>query len=110
MFWYGLTSWPGLNGHVEADGGCIGEVHLKVKCPVSMSVSSLFTAHEIQDRVHIYLETANKRFKQWCVLTEAWLYDMRDDSTVFYAITILTQLTILNRELLFVVDYEDHAP
>ena len=78
---------------------------MKVKCPASVS-SPLKTA-EMQSRVRMRQETVNKRFKQWGALAEVYRHDVQTHSTVFRAIGVLTQLTILNGEPLFDVSYRD---
>ena len=105
IFCHGLRSWLDPNERVEADDGYIGEARLKVKCPASVP-SPLETA-EMQSRVRMRQETVNKRFKQWGALAEVYRHDVQTHSTVFRAIGVLTQLTILNGEPLFDVSYRD---
>ncbi len=107
IFRHGLRSWLDLNERVEADGGYIGEARLKVKCPAS--VPSPFEARKIQAYVRNCQETVNTRFKQWNVLADVWRHVLYAHSTIFCAITVLTQLAILDGEPLFEVDYKDPA-
>ncbi len=53
--WHGLRSWFDLNEHIEVDDRLVGEVHLKVECPVS--IPGLFTAHEIQACIYNHQDT-----------------------------------------------------
>ena len=92
---------------MEADDGYIGEARFKVKCPAS--VPSPFEARKMQAYVRNCQETDNKRFKQWNVLADVWRHDVHAHSTVFRAIAVLTQLSVLNGEPLFEVDYKDPA-
>jgi hypothetical protein len=52
-------------------------------------------------------ETANKRFKQWNILNERYRHRLSDHSAVFHAIANITQMSILNGEPLFSVEYND---
>jgi hypothetical protein len=52
-------------------------------------------------------ETANKCFKQWNILNERYRHRLSDHSAVFHAIANITQMSILNGEPLFSVEYND---
>ena len=90
---------------VEADDGYIGEAPQHVKCPKGFM--NLQNMARMQSIVRRRQETVNKRFKMWGILKQVYRHDILKHGNVFRSICIITQLSILNGEPLFSVDYDD---
>ena len=90
---------------VEADDGYIGEAPMYIKCPKSFSNPEI--TEYMQQRVRNRQETINRRFKNWGVLKQVYRHDLDDHCDVFYAIAVITQLSIRNGEPLFSCGYRD---
>lgn len=95
----------GRHERVEADDGYIGEAPRRVKCPRSF-VNSRNT-ERMQSIVRQRQETANKRFKMWGCLKQVFRHEITKHGDVFRAVCVITQLTIMNGEPLFQVEYDD---
>ena len=90
---------------VEADDGYIGEAPMYVKCPKSFTNPEECTA--MQRRVRSRQETVNARFKNWGCLSMRFRHAINKHGDVFWAVAVVTELSIQNGEALFDVKYDD---
>jgi hypothetical protein len=105
IFRRGLAQWLDEFERVEADEGYIGEAPLKVKCP---GCPSNPTDHQsLQKRVQGRHESVNGRFKNWEILKVMYRHDIMEHGNVFWAIAVITQISIDEGERLFEVEYSD---
>ena len=67
--------------------------------------------HNFDDRlkavVHARRESLNKRYKDWGSLSQVYRHDRVSHSKVFRAVANIVQVTIMNGEPLFEVEYHD---
>ena len=105
----GLRYYLEKNERVKADDGYHAGDPEVTKTP-----SGIFhpTARKkFQNRVQARQETVNKRFKQWGALGEgkrSFRHNLEKHQTIFFAISVITQLAIENGEPLFdVSEYSD---
>ena len=61
----------------------------------------------MQGRVRARHETLNGRLKNWGILSQVYRHHIMMHGDVFWACTVVTQLTIQDGALLFEVKYED---
>ena len=89
---------------VEADDGYKGEPH-HVKTP-----TGFYSDEQLMMKATVCArhETCNKHMKQWGCLKHVFCHDIRRYSSVFWAVTVITQLTLKHGEPLFHVNYNDH--
>ena len=92
---------------VEADAGYGGEPKV-VDLPHEMTLGSKDQARE-KGIVRSRHETCNKRFKQFNCLNLTFRHDIQYHKDVFYAIAVLTQLSIEHGSPLFQVKYKTKA-
>jgi hypothetical protein len=104
-FRHGLAHWLDEHERVEADNGYIGEVPQKVKCPGCASNPTENQA--MQNRVRSRHESLNGRLKNWAILTSLYHHDLMEHGNVFWAIDVITQISINVGEKIFEVDYSD---
>ncbi len=90
---------------MEADNGYIGEAPQKVNCPGCTSNPTENQA--MQNRVWSRHESVNGRLKNWAILTSLYRHDLMEHGNVFWAIAVITQISINVGEKLFEVDYSD---
>ena len=105
IFWDSLIHCLGRYKQVEANDGYIGEAPRHVKCP--RSFVNARNTERMQSIVRQRQETANKRFKMWSCLKQVYRHDIAKHGDVFRAVCVITQLTIMNGEPLFEVEYDD---
>ena len=103
---YGLKDNLDEGERVKADNGYEG-----ADPDFAKSKSGIFhpqSASSICNTVCARHKTVNKRFKQFGALSEVFRHDMTKHSTIFYAVALLTQLSIEDGEPLFQVEgYDD---
>jgi hypothetical protein len=90
---------------VEADDGYIGEAPQKVKCPGC--ASNLTKNQAMQNRVRSRHKSLNGRLKNWEILKSMYRHDIMEHGNVFQAVTEIIQISIIDGEQLFEVDYSD---
>jgi hypothetical protein len=90
---------------VEADDGYIGEVPQNVKCPGCASNPT--ENQEMQNWVRSRHESLNGRLENWEILKLMYRHDLMEHGNAFWAITVITQISINAGEKLFEVDYSD---
>jgi hypothetical protein len=61
----------------------------------------------MQGRVRGRHETLNGRLKNWGILSQVFRHHITMHGDVFWACTVVTQLTVENGEPLFEVEYAD---
>ncbi len=105
IFHSGLVHWLDEFERVEADDGYIGEVPQKVKCPGC--ASNLTENQEMQNQVWSRHESLNGRLKNWEILKPMYRHNLMEHGNVFWAITVIMQISINAGENLFEVDYSD---
>lgn len=106
IFRCSLKSYLEEGERVEADDGYVGEAPCRVKCP--KSISNDRSKLPMQGRARSRQETVNKRFKQFGCLSKRFRHDTTQHSVCFRAVVALTQLSIMNLEPLFEVEYSDN--
>jgi hypothetical protein len=89
---------------VEADEGYRGHPD-KIKCPGNYVNPAENRA--MQGRVRVRPEMLNGRLKTWGVLSQVFRHHITMHGNVFWACTVMTQLTIENGKPLFEVEYAD---
>ena len=52
-------------------------------------------------------ETLNGRLKAWGIFGNVYRHDIREYGKVFYACAVITQLSVVNGEPLYEVEYRD---
>ena len=91
---------------VEADDGYAG-----ADPEFAKTRSGIFhppAAADIRNTVRARHETVNKRLKQFAALSNVWRHHLSKHSTVFHAVTLVTQISIENGEPLFEIEgYND---
>lgn len=90
----------GAGEKVEADRGYVGES--RIRTPVYGGPESY---RDQQSTVRARHETANRRFKQWNILSRVFRHDLEKHQSVFEAVAVITQLSIENGGPLFDVEY-----
>ncbi len=105
FFCHGLAHRLDEHKRVEVDNGCIGEAPQKVKCPGC--VSNLTKNQAMQNRVRSRHKSLNRRLKNWEILTLLYRHDLMEHGNVFWAIAVITQISINVGEKLFKVNYSD---
>ncbi len=90
---------------MEADNGYIGEAPQKVKCPGCALNPTENQA--MQNRVRSRHKSLNRRLKNWAILTSLYRHDLMEHGHIFWAIAVITQISINVGEKLFKVDYSD---
>ena len=89
---------------VEADEGYRGHPD-KLKCPENDT--NPMENRSMQGRVRAHHDTINGRLKTWGILSLVFVHNITMHGDLFCACTVVMQLTIMNGEPLFEVDYED---
>ncbi len=90
---------------MEADNGYIGEVPQKVKCPGCTLNPTENLA--MQNWVRSRHKSLNGQLKNWAILTSLYRHDLMEHGNVFWAINVITQISINVGEKLFEVNYSD---
>ena len=85
---------------VEADKGYRGD--LSIRTPI-YGGSSMY--QDQQSAARARHETANRRFKQWNILSRVFRHQLDKHQSVFDAVATITQLSIENGEPLYDVVY-----
>ena len=96
--------WTAVIGVVAVLGITCGDGYAALDPEFVKACSSPFHPYELRDvwnRVRARHETANKRLKQWGVLSQVFCHDLKKHSICFQAVAVLTQLLIENGEPLF---------
>jgi hypothetical protein len=75
------------------------------KCPAS--IGNIVEGASMQQRVRSRHETINKRFRQWALLKQIYKGKIENHGSFTRVVCIITQLSIINGESLFSVEYED---
>ncbi len=88
---------------MEADNGYIGEAPQKVKCPGCASNPTKNQA--MQNWVRSRHKSLNGRLKNWAILMLLYRHDLMEHGNVFWAIAVITQISINVGEKLFKVNY-----
>ncbi len=101
----GLAHWLDEHERVEADNGYIGKALPKVKCPGCASNPT--KNQEMQNRVRSRHESLSGRLKNWEILKSMYRHDIMEHGNVFWAIAVITQISINTGKRLFEVDYSD---
>jgi hypothetical protein len=104
-FCNGLAHLLDEHERVEADDRYIGEAPQKVKCPGC--VSNPTKNQEMQNRVQSRHESLNGRLKNWEILKSMYCHDIMEHGNIFWAIAVITQISINTGERLFEVEYSD---
>ena len=90
---------------MEADDGYIGKAPQKVKCPgCTLNPTE---NQEMQNRVQSRHESLNGRLKNWEILKSMYCHDIMEHGNIFWAIAVITQISINTGKQLFDVDYSD---
>ncbi len=105
IFHSGLAHWLDEFERVEADDGYIGGAPQKVKCPGC--VSNLTENQEMQNWVRSRHQSLNGRLKNWEILKSMYRHNLMEHRNFFWALTVITQISINAGEKLFEVDYSD---
>ncbi len=105
FFCSGLAHWLDEYKRVEVDDGYIGEAPQKVECPGCTSNPTENQA--MQTRVQSRHESLNRRLKNWAILMSLYCHDLMEHGKVFWAIAVITQISINVGGKLFEVDYSD---
>ncbi len=105
FFCNGLAHWLDEHEQVEADNGYIGEAPQKVKFPGCTSNPT--ENQEMQNRVQSRHKSLNRRLKNWEILKSMYRHDIMEHGNVFWAIAVITQISINTGKQLFEVDYSD---
>jgi hypothetical protein len=104
-FHHRLAHWLDEHKRVEADNGYIGEAPQKVKCPGCKS--NLTKNQAMQNWVRSRHESLNGQLKHWAILTSLYRHDLMEHGNVFWAIAVITQISINVGEKRFEVNYSD---
>ena len=92
---------------VEADDGYKGLDPEFIKTPSGIHHPE--QRKVVRNRVMARQETVNARNKQWGILSQIFRYSMEKHQIVFWAICVLTQITIENSNPLFdTSEYDDY--
>lgn len=105
IFRDGLLHYLDENERVEADKGYGGDDPEFTRTPggFTRQEGKLVRQAEVRSR-H---EHVNKRFKQWGVLKKRFRHDLGNHSSVFRAVSVITQLAFSLGEPLTSVEYDD---
>ncbi len=105
VFCSGVAHWLNELKRVEADDGYIGDTPQKVKCPGCMSNPTNNQA--MQNKVESRRKSLSGGLKNWEILKSMYHHDLMKHGNVFWAIAVITQISIKSGEQLFEVDYSD---
>ena len=87
---------------IKADNGYVGHTD-KIKCPNNdCNPEENLT---IQARIRSRHETFNARLKFWGILGQVYRHNILKHGSVFYACTVISQLSIEFNKPLFAVEY-----
>ncbi len=104
IFQDGLVNYLEVGERYKTGNGYRGSAPLYAKCPGVIEAN--LEKAEIQQKVRNCQETVNKRFKNWAILSTRYRHKLLEHQTVFGAIVVLTQLSLVNNTL-FQVEYND---
>ncbi len=90
----------------ETDKGYLGSAPKFVKCPSGLLEDPDPEVKAMAARVRNRQETVNERFKNWAILATPYRHYIHDHQTIFGAIAVLTQLSLVYQPL-FPVEYND---
>ena len=98
---YELLDWE----MVEADQGYVGQLN-KIHVKYELGVSE--NQFEAKARARARGETINGRFKNFCVLMDRYRHKISMHSFVFWAVAVLTQISLTTVSPTFKVNYPAH--
>ena len=107
VFKMGMRHYLEENERVEADSGYKHMDPEFCKTPHSKSCSK--ENKKLMSQIRARHETANKRFKQFAILSRIYRHNIAHHGAVFRSIAVLTQMALEGGESLFQVEYNDEA-
>ena len=93
---YKLLDWE----VVEVDQGYVGQPN-KIQMKYELRVSE----NQFKAKARARGEKINRRFKNFCVLTDRYRHKISMHSYVFHAVAVLMQISLTSVSLTFKVDY-----
>ncbi len=106
IFRDGLMTHLETGEQVETDRGYHGSAPKYVTCPNGLLADPDPAVKLMAARVWSRQETVNEQFKNWAILCTLYRHKFLEHQTVFCAIVVLTQLSLVANPL-FHVEYND---